>query len=461
MFERVPLARSSHAGVQAHPATIVVGVLLVSQIAGVSQADAGPEVADVAPASAAATATEAPESAPREASCSPDIVARALRDLFPPASANVRLGALERAVTCKVPDVDGVLAGALALAQAESIAAGGQPAADVARALVDVLARSATPIAGAALQRVVGEQGHPETRAIAAGVLARRGALDRAELVLNNPREADEVRAAVLKGLHESHRAPREPYLRHLVAVGGPELRREAAQLLAEVQARPLSATGAALAERDGNTGPGGPSSVVPTPPRVAGGPVDGRPLAMTAAAVAGAALMVNLSSLGVQTPTTQLLLGSSGAVIGFGTAWGLSRFGLRPTLEQAAWFANATAWGTLAGYTIFSGSGIRNERLRYGSLVLGEAAGMAAGVWGARRWRWTTGQVVMSDALVLGAGLASFGVQRIFTPVVEVTPATAIGVLPVMVAAAIVGHRLAPTRNDLALMATTSLGGA
>ena len=67
-------------------------------------------------------------------------------------------------------------------------------------------------------------------------------------------------------------------------------------------------------------------------------GPSDGTAVAIGASTVAGAALMLNLSLLGVQDVTPQLLLGSAGAVIGFGTSWALSRFGVRPTIEQASW---------------------------------------------------------------------------------------------------------------------------
>src|SRR5205807_8049417 len=94
-------------------------------------------------------------------------------------------------------------------------------------------------------------------------------------------------------------------------------------------------------------------------------------------------ALMRNLGLLGGQQLSglsPQLLLGTAGAVIGFGTSWGLSRFGVHPTLEQAGWYANTTAWGTLAGLTAWSASGSTNTKLQYGSLVLGEAAGMIGG---------------------------------------------------------------------------------
>ena len=117
---------------------------------------------------------------------------------------------------------------------------------------------------------------------------------------------------------------------------------------------------------------------------------------------------------MGISDLSPQLLLGGAGAVIGFGTSWGLSRFGLRPTLGQAAWFANATAWGTLAGQLAWSASGSNSAKLEYGSLVLGEAVGMGLGVLGARRWKWTPGQVVLADSLLIGAGLTGIGVDRL-----------------------------------------------
>ena len=112
--------------------------------------------------------------------------------------------------------------------------------------------------------------------------------------------------------------------------------------------------------------------------------------------------------------PTPQLLLGSAGAIIGFGTSWGLSRFGFRPTVEQAAWFANSTAWGTLAGLTAWSASGSTNPKLQYGALVLGEAAGLGLGAWSAYKWRWTGPQIGLADSLVLGTALALAGIPLI-----------------------------------------------
>ncbi len=170
---------------------------------------------------------------------------------------------------------------------------------------------------------------------------------------------------------------------------------------------------------------------------------------------------MRNLGSMGISDLSGQLLIGSAGAVIGFGTSWGLSRFGLRPTLGQAAWYANATAWGTLVGLNAWSASGSSSAKLEYGSLVLGEAAGMGLGVWSARRWNWTVEQTVLADSLLVGAGLTGFGVDRLRDVPSQTTVATAIGTPIVMVASAIAAHQMDPTGNDLRLMSFGALGGA
>ena len=197
---------------------------------------------------------------------------------------------------------------------------------------------------------------------------------------------------------------------------------------------------------------------IAPPPPPA--GPMDGRPLTIGASTVAGAAFFTNLSLLGIQDLRAQVLLGGAGGIIGFGTSWALSRFGVRPSVEQAAWFANTTAWGTLAGLAIYGGSGSTNYKLKYGSLVFGEMVGMAGGVWSAHRWTWTGGQIAMADSLAAGAGLVAFGLRRSQGKEPEITPAVSIGIVPTMVAAAIAGHALDPSRNDLILSTGLALGG-
>jgi hypothetical protein len=186
-----------------------------------------------------------------------------------------------------------------------------------------------------------------------------------------------------------------------------------------------------------------------------------GTPLAIGASTVAGAALMRNLGLMGGQGlsgVTPQLLLGTTGAVIGFGTSWGLSRFGFKPTVEQAAWFTNATAWGTLAGLAVWGASGSTSPKLEYGSLVLGEAVGMGAGVWSAHSWRWSLPQVALADSFVLGTGLTTFGFGLIADAKPAISTSEAVGLPVVMIAAALAAHQMSPTSADLRLMTLGAL---
>jgi hypothetical protein len=190
-------------------------------------------------------------------------------------------------------------------------------------------------------------------------------------------------------------------------------------------------------------------------------GPVSGVPLAIGASTVAGATLMRNISMWGGLTSATpQVLLGSTGAVIGFGTSWGLARFGLRPTVEQAAWYANVTAWGTLAGVGAWSVSGSDSETAKYAYPVVGQALGMGLGVWSASKWNWTLPQLALADSFVLGAGLSSMGFDLLQDEKPKLTLKDAIGAPIVMVGSAIASRYLDPTGNDAGLMTTTALAG-
>jgi hypothetical protein len=187
--------------------------------------------------------------------------------------------------------------------------------------------------------------------------------------------------------------------------------------------------------------------------------PLSGVPLAIGASTIAGATLFRNLGMTGGLTNVTpQLLLGSTGAVIGFGTSWGLSRFGFRPTVEQAAWFANTTAWGTLAGIGAWAATGYsETPQLKYGLPVLGEVTGMGVGVWSASKWTWTGPQIVLADSLLLGAGLGSFGVGYIQDPKSRLTITDAIVAPFAMVGAAVGARYLDPSERDVGLMMSSA----
>ena len=156
-------------------------------------------------------------------------------------------------------------------------------------------------------------------------------------------------------------------------------------------------------------------------------------------------------------------LIGSAGAVIGGGTAWGLTHFGLRPSPSQALWFANSTAWGTLAGLTAWAASGSENPKLKWGLLVGGESVGMAMGVLGARQWAWTPSQILFANSLVLGAGLAGGGGRMLVHPGEDfrITPLVGYGTVPAMVASAIFSRYAQVTGDDLHLLAASATASA
>ena len=153
---------------------------------------------------------------------------------------------------------------------------------------------------------------------------------------------------------------------------------------------------------RPRSRGPNATAPRWPSPPR-------SPPAACGAAALS---LLAQQDGVGVVT-----LLGGAGAVIGGGTAWGLTRFGLRPSAAQALWFTNSTAWGALAGLTIWSGSGSDSPKLKYGLLVGGETLGIVAGAWSARRYHFTPAQTVFADSLVIGSGLGLAGAGLMLDP--------------------------------------------
>ncbi len=160
--------------------------------------------------------------------------------------------------------------------------------------------------------------------------------------------------------------------------------------------------------------------------------------------------------------PGVVALLGGAGAVIGGGTAWGITRFGLRPTPAQSFFFANTTAWGTLAGLMAWRASGSDNPKLKYGLLVGGETAGLTMGIVGARLWSWTPGQILLADSLLLGAGLTGLGASRLMGQdwSARTSPAVGYAVAPAMVAAAVAARYLPVTGRDIGLMAMGGLWG-
>jgi len=379
--------------------------------------------------------------------CSPAALNDALLNLFPPASESARSAAAQRLAACHVTRAAGALGAALAHDPAPEVQAQalraleGIGAAPNSEALEHLSAYAPSEVANVANEIASARRLVAKAKTKPEGASTFKKAPPAPAIASSNPDQKSlaptptptEVAAG---GEAEGPAAP--PPSKHPV---------RRANKVALDAPRPAPDTEAVAT-----------TPAAPAPPS---GPVDGTPLAIGASTVAGAVLMRNLGSMGISDVSGQLLIGSAGAVIGFGTSWGLARFGLRPTLGQAAWYANATAWGTLVGLNAWSASGSSSAKLEYGSLVLGEAAGMGLGVWSARRWNWTVEQTVLADSLLVGAGLTGFGVDRLRGVPSQTTVTTAIGTPILMVASAIAAHQMNPTANDLRLMSFGALGGA
>jgi hypothetical protein len=333
----------------------------------------------------------------------------------------------------------------------------------------------------------------PEARRASALLLGRCGG-GRATPLLGAalPREPrEEVRAAIVDALAQVHEPEAVPFLAQaathdpsldvrrravqgLVAAGAhAELRALAAnprtpatvraQVRHALEPAPFAAAASAAPAPAPRATSGSPAEVplAPAPPPAApAGPGDGTALAIATSMVAGGVWGGALALLGEQRDIGVVtLLGGAGAVIGGGTAWGLTRFGFRPTVSQSLWYANTTAWGALAGLAAWSASGSDSLKLKYGLLVGGETLGIVGGVWSARHWNWTPAQTLLADSLVIGAGLGAAGVDRLVRPDAPpgLSPAAGYGTAPVMLLAAVGSRYLKPTRQD----ATFMLAGA
>jgi hypothetical protein len=187
-------------------------------------------------------------------------------------------------------------------------------------------------------------------------------------------------------------------------------------------------------------------------------GPMSGVPLLVTTSLLAGGvwgsglALMADQNSAGVM-----LLLGSAGAVIGGGTAFALSRFGVRPTVAQSIWFSNSAAWGGLAGLMAYAGSGAEDSRLQAGLLVGGESLGLALGAWSAARYKYSVKQTALADGLVVGSALSIIGMGRWSGKNDGIPAWMGYGTAPLMLGSAVLAQRISPTKNDLRLIAISS----
>ena len=412
--------------------------------------------------------------------CSAAEIANARRELFEHLADTVRQAAVQRLAACGGSEAAGAL----------SIAALTDSAGTVRRAATRALATVTTPEARRALTVTLSRDTRPDIRIEAARSLLQQGETEAVRKRVLDTHEIDVLRVEELALLEKNGTPMPAEDLKDLAASETPLLA-HAAQAMRErltpapptappppevvVEAIPPPPPSTPVVEPPVEPEkppapvvvlepPAPPTKAVPVVPPEAlvekpAGPSDGTSLEVTTSVVAGASLMSFLSLLGQQDSTGVLMLtGTAGAIIGGGTAWGLTRFNLRPTLSQAAWYTNVTGWGTFAGLAIYSGSGIQSDKFKWGALVGGESIGIAMGIWSARRWEWTPQQMVLADSLLLGVGLADGGSKVLRGKPFGPTLVSAVGVVPTMLFAAAVARATDPSSDDLHLIGTSVL---
>jgi hypothetical protein len=407
-----------------------------------------------------------------EAPCGgPSHIAELLMGLFPPASAEVRAESARALGACKLPGTAGALASAMSH----------DPELPVQMEAASALGAIGNGVSLEALQKTLAPVYTLALRRHTMRLLVKMGDLRTVRAIVVWPGAEDELRADALVALMAAGDQPPEEALRIAVDSAGPALgaaietvRRQRALAKAPAAADPAPApapippslTPASAFEAEPTTAAPSPAIVserVPPPPAPSG-PPDGTPLAITTSIIAGSVWGGGLSLLAQQdSPGVVMLVGTAGAVIGGGTAWGLTRFGVRPSPDQALWFTNATGWGTLAGLMAWAGSGSQSLKLKYGLLVGGETVGVAAGIWGARSFHWTPQQLVLANSLVVAGGVGLIGLERWRNPTfpLTVSPAAGYGTAPLMLVSAFAARALEPTTNDVHLAVMGGLGAA
>jgi hypothetical protein len=357
--------------------------------------------------------------------CDAQNVAAMLMDLFPPATSAARAQAAEGLAACKVAGAAGALAAAAKTSPEPEVQSGA------------VRALGALGVTGRAQLEDLAQG---RTTAVASEA---QDELSRRETVRSAPNVPP---PALTSTPAQAPAPPVRPALASAAAIPAPRL---SAGPYAD---RPPSTESPATDEADEETRPAEP--VVPK------GPPDGTALALTTSLLAGGVWGGGLSLLAQQNDgRVVLLVGSAGAVIAGGTAWGLTHFGLRPSPSQALWFTNSTAWGTLAGLMAWAGSGSDNVKLKWGLLVGGESIGMGLGVLGARKWDWTPSQILLANSFVLGAGMAGVGSRILTDPgqPMHVSPLVGYGTAPAMLAATVLARYVQMTKNDVHMAAASS----
>lgn len=366
--------------------------------------------------------------------CDAQSVAAMLMDLFPPASGSAREQAAGSLAACKVAGAAGALAAAAKTSPEAEVQAG------AVRALGELGASGRAQLEELARNRTA-----PAAATEAQDELARRETV--------RPSELPPPPALASKPAPAQARAVQP-------ALAGTPLSAPVARPAPIVSSGPSAnhslSTARGEPEDDGADEAPRPDAEEPAAPK---GPPDGTALALTTSLLAGGVWGGGLSLLAQQNDSrVVLLVGSAGAVIAGGTAWGLTHFGLRPSPSQALWFTNSTAWGTLAGLMAWAGSGSDNVKLKWGLLVGGESIGMGLGVLGARRWDWTPSQILLANSFVLGAGMAGVGSRILADPgqPMHVSPLVGYGTAPAMLAATVLARYVQLTKNDVHMAAAS-----
>ncbi len=354
-------------------------------------------------------------------------LARRLSQLFPPFATTERLNSARELAACPAASVEGALAAALRI----------EPEPVVRAALAESLGklqrstfiRSALANARRDPDPFVRAQADRAFRDLVADEAAEAEAAQQAEA-------AERAKAAQAQGALPN------------ASARGDE----------ETAPTPQVPTAPQLAQEPADN----PPLTLPQPPiaatPAATGPTSGVPLLITTSLLAGSAWGAGLSVMADQdSPGVMLLLGSAGAVIGGGTAVALSRFGVRPSVEQAIWFSNVTAWGGLAGLMAYAGSGANDSRLQAGLLVGGESLGLALGAWSASRFKWRASQTAVADGIVMASALTVMGIGHWDGKSDGIPAWMGSGTAPLMLGAAVLAQQLSLSRNDLRFMALTS----
>jgi hypothetical protein len=386
--------------------------------------------------------------------CDPESTSRRLMRLFPPAPVDVRATAARELGAC------GIVGAAGALAAAANASPEKEARIEVAHAL-GALGTMATP----ELEGMLAHEADGEVAKEVLEQMVQLGDVDRVHEIAgaSNPKNRlvqTEARKLLQRASESAPvaRAATPPAVKANPVAAPPAAPLPPSALAPLPRTESLRSTApsrpippAPLAESSAPTMPAPPAE-----PAAPAGPPDGTALALTTSLVAGGVWGGGLSLLAQQSsPSVVLLVGSAGAVIGGGTAWGLTHFGLRPSPSQALTFANSAAWGTLAGLAAWAGSGSDNPKLKWGLLVGGESAGMGLGVLAARAWDWRPSQILLANTLVLGTGLALAGGGRLARPNHDFVVPAYIGysVAPVMLASALASRHLDLSSNDMHMM--------